>query len=138
MAIKQVAVLFRWNVQKPLRFFSLKPEPNMNHKHSLIASLLALAGLGAAHAADVGQHPALFSPRGLHTVEPSTSIVGHPASPAWRRSPANHEHPAVSKKWAKPALDTDHYLVQPPASTRWSVPARDQAMTLARRPTILR
>ncbi len=44
------------------------------------ALFLALfAAVGTAQAADVGQHPAIFSPRSLPAVDPSTFVVGHPA-----------------------------------------------------------
>lgn len=109
----------------------------MKLKQSLIGSLIALAGLAGAHAGDVGQHPAVFAPRGLPGVDPSTFIVAHPAGLAWRRGHANHAHPAVANKAAGPQVDTDHYLVQPPASTRWTVRPAAEA-TMAQRPLILR
>ena len=46
---------------------------------SLSAAIALFAAFGAAQAADVGQHPAIFSPRSLPAVDPSTFIVGHPA-----------------------------------------------------------
>lgn len=47
---------------------------------SLSAVAIALfATFGNAQAAEVGQHPAIFSPRSLPAVDPSTFIVGHPA-----------------------------------------------------------
>lgn len=46
-------------------------------KSLLLVSLLSLAG--AASAADVFQHPAVFSPRSLPSVDVNTFIVGHPA-----------------------------------------------------------
>jgi hypothetical protein len=84
-----------------------------------LALLAALALPFAAVAQDVGQHPAVFAPRALPGVDPSTFIVGHPAAPRFVTGHANFEHPAVSAHEATPALDTDRYLVQPPASTRW-------------------
>ena len=45
-----------------------------------LALTLALITLSAtAGAVDVGQHPAVFSPRSLPGIDPSTFIVGHPA-----------------------------------------------------------
>jgi hypothetical protein len=46
-------------------------------KSLLLISLLSLAG--AASAGDVFQHPAVFSPRSLPSVDVNTFIVGHPA-----------------------------------------------------------
>ncbi|CAN5869307.1 hypothetical protein BH11PSE8_BH11PSE8_10800 [soil metagenome] len=46
---------------------------------SLSIAFAVFAASGAAQAADVGQHPAIFSPRSLPAVDPSTFIVGHPA-----------------------------------------------------------
>ena len=81
--------------------------------------LAALALPFAAVAQDVGQHPAVFAPRALPGVDPSTFIVGHPAAPSFVAGHANHEHPAVTAHDAAAELDTDRYMVQPPASTRW-------------------
>ena len=84
-----------------------------------LALLAALALPFAAVAQDVGQHPAVFAPRALPGVDPSTFIVGHPAAPRFVAGHANHEHPAVTAHDAAPEFDTDRYLVQPPASARW-------------------
>jgi hypothetical protein len=47
---------------------------------ALLAALFALtAPVGAT---DVGQHPAIFSPRSLPGIDPNTFIVGHPAGGA--------------------------------------------------------
>ncbi|HSI59798.1 MAG TPA: hypothetical protein VLA16_19710 [Ideonella sp.] len=45
----------------------------------LLAALLSLAAASAASATDVGQHPAVFSPRSLPGIDASTFIPGHPA-----------------------------------------------------------
>ncbi len=91
---------------------------------SLIAlSLLSLGGTDLALAQDVGQHPAVFAPRQLPGIDPNTFIPGHPASPRNRAGHANHEHPAVAR-WAQGAAtapDSNHFLVQPPATTRWTL-----------------
>lgn len=42
-------------------------------------TMALFATVGTAQAADVGQHPAIFSPRSLPAIDPSTFIVGHPA-----------------------------------------------------------
>jgi hypothetical protein len=47
---------------------------------ALLAALFAVtAPVGAT---DVGQHPAIFSPRSLPGIDPNTFIVGHPAGGA--------------------------------------------------------
>ena len=49
---------------------------------------LALSTLSAtAGAVDVGQHPAVFSPRSLPGIDPSTFIVGHPAGGRGKAQP---------------------------------------------------
>ena len=54
----------------------------MSMRTTLFTLLLAGTALGSS-AQDVGQHPAVFSPRQHPGVDVSTSIVGHPASPRW-------------------------------------------------------
>lgn len=113
----------------------------MNFTRTLMASAIALAGMGllsAAQAQGVGQHPAVYAPRALPAVDPSTFIVRHPAGLASRSGHANHEHPAVTRKAALPLLDTGRYLVQPPATTSWSAASEGQAATLAQVPVIVR
>lgn len=44
---------------------------------ALLFALLSVAAV--AHAADVGQHPAVFSPRTLPAIDAATFIPGHPA-----------------------------------------------------------
>ncbi len=87
-------------------------------------SLASLCAFGTASAADVGQHPAVFAPRRLPAIDPSTFIVAHPAHGTPVTAPvhvhANRDHPAVEVWHRAPAIDTDSYLVQPPASTRWT------------------
>jgi len=89
---------------------------------TVLLSSLLVAGATAAQAQDVGQHPAVFAPRQLTGVNPSTFIVGHPASPTWRIGQENHEHPAVVVKheWAAPSIDPNTFIVQPPAHVRWT------------------
>ena len=60
----------------------------VNPTRSSAAATLAVAQ-------DVGQHPAVFAPRALPGVNPSTFVVGHPASPKSLSGHANYEHPAV-------------------------------------------
>ena len=113
----------------------------MNLERTLIASSIALAGLTlltGARAQEVGQHPAVFAPRALPAIDPSTFIVAHPAGLALRAGHANHEHPAVTRKALAPKLDTGRYLVQPPATTRWSEGSEAATATLAQVPVIVR
>jgi hypothetical protein len=56
-------------------------------KHTaLLAALFAVTPMVGA--TDVGQHPAIFSPRTLPGIDPNTFIVGHPAGGA----PGRAEH----------------------------------------------
>ncbi len=89
---------------------------------SIATSLALLAGVAAAHAADVGQHPAVFTPRALPSVDHNTFRVGHPAGPVARDAQANAPHPAVAQA-PYAGIDPNHFLVQPPASVRWLAPA---------------
>lgn len=100
----------------------------MNQRHTLSAVLILLAAC-AAQAQDVGQHPAVFAPRSLPGVDPSTFVVGHPASPVSRAGHANHEHPAVTAKQAssQDQVDANAFIVQPPAQTTW-VESRAEAI----------
>lgn len=100
----------------------------MNQRHTLTAVLVLLAAC-SAQAQDVGQHPAVFSPRSLPGVDPSTFVVGHPASPVSRAGHANHEHPAVTAKRAslQDQVDANAFIVQPPAHVKW-VESRTKAI----------
>ena len=90
--------------------------------HTPIAIVLsAFAAVGVARAEDIGQHPAVFAPRELPGVNPSTFIVGHPASPTVRGGHANFEHPAVLIARRQASIDPNTYLVQPPATVSWTV-----------------
>lgn len=57
----------------------------------LLIALLSAAA--SASATDVGQHPAVFSPRTLPGIDASTFIVGHPAGGA----PGQAEQPRAPK-----------------------------------------
>jgi hypothetical protein len=91
----------------------------------LLFSALAASSL-ASQAQDVGQHPAVFAPRQLPAVDPSTFVVGHPASPTWQVARENRDHPAIAVKRdeAIQAIDPNTFLVQPPARVSWIVPGR--------------
>ena len=102
---------------------------------ALIAVGAALPAIAVAE--DVGQHPAVFAPRSLPGVNPNTFVVGHPASPRNRLVHANAPHPAVLTWAAAQAagrpVDGNAFLVQPPASVRWTLaPAADSAVAASR------
>ena len=97
----------------------------------VLAVFAAAFAVDSARAEDIGQHPAVFAPRQLPGVNPSTFIVGHPASPTLRGGHANFEHPAVLIAMRHTRLDPNTYLVQPPATVSWTVmPAVDTPVAL--------
>jgi hypothetical protein len=106
--------------------------------HTLLTVALAVFAaafaVDSAQAEDIGQHPAVFAPRALPGVNPSTFIVGHPASPTVRGGHANFEHPAVlvaMRHAGRTGIDPNTYLVQPPATVSWTVnPAFDTPVAL--------
>ena len=101
----------------------------MNIHSRLLLAAIVLAATGVARAEDIGQHPALFAPRALPGVNPSTFIVGHPASPTVRGGHANFQHPAVLVAARAVQLDPNIYLVQPPAAVSWTLaPVTDIAI----------
>ena len=63
----------------------------MQHRALFLALLATSLTAGAA---DVGQHPAIFTPRSLPGIDASTFIVGHPAGGA----PGQAEPDAVQPK----------------------------------------
>lgn len=94
----------------------------MNHKFAIFASL-ALLSFGVS-AETLTQHPALPSTieSNAATLNAARFIVGHPAGGQSHGGHANHDHPAVvAARDARTAFDTNRFLVQPPASTRWTV-----------------
>jgi hypothetical protein len=71
---------------------------------ALLAALFALtAPVGAT---DVGQHPAIFSPRSLPGIDPNTFIVGHPAGGAPGK--AEQTEPKQATVTASRAKSTAH------------------------------
>ena len=56
-------------------------------------------------------------------VDPNTFLVGHPASPRWVVTHANHEHPAVviarQAAEGRTPVDPNTFIVQPPAAVTW-------------------
>jgi len=95
----------------------------MNTRNVVLASLLA-ASTFASQAQGVFQHPAVATPPRVAGVDPSTFIVGHPASPSWQVRHANAEHPAVAirREASRTAIDPNTFTVQPPAHVRWTQP----------------
>lgn len=98
-----------------------------------IVALAAAAAVSQVHAQSLGAHPALRSaaPSPAASIDPNHFIVGHPAGLVQRAGHANQAHPAdaVSRQGA-PALDANHFLVQPPSSVRWAG-AADDSVTVA-------
>jgi hypothetical protein len=96
--------------------------------------LFAILGTVAqvAFADDVGQHPAIFVSRSLPGIDASTFIVGHPAGGAVGHAPrANFDHPAVVMYRAGQVdhIDSNRFIVQPPAATVWTSPLAATVMT---------
>lgn len=83
-------------------------------------ALSATVFAGAAQAEEVGQHPAIFVARSLPGVNPSTFIVGHPASPTTRGGHAGFEHPAVVIARQAGQVDPNTFIVQPPVHVSWT------------------
>lgn len=92
----------------------------MHPRNAFLAAFLAGAGT-VAFAHDLRQHPAVITASRQPTVAPSTYIVGHPASPHWGRGHSNADHPAVlaHRSATDSRIDTNTYLVQPPAHAEW-------------------
>lgn len=84
------------------------------HRSAAVCSVL-LASLALPAAAQAAE------PRS--GIDPNTFIVGHPASPTWKRVRANGEHPAVLVAGRSKAaqVDPNRFIVQPPAHAEWTV-----------------
>ena len=99
---------------------------------ALVALAATLCAVTATEAQALGQHPALQVNRAAPTIDPSTFIVAHPAQVTLRGGHAGYEHPALS---ARPAhtggIDTNTFLVQPPATTTWTHDAAAPAVLAA-------
>lgn len=82
-------------------------------------TLVTLTALALTFAA-----PAIAAetPAAVSRIDPNTFIVGHPASPRWKRQHSNGAHPAVqvAARPAPQAPDSNGFLVLPPASVRWT------------------
>lgn len=103
-------------------------------KPALLLALVPLAAAAGAQAHELGQHPGVLAARSVRGIDPSTFIVGHPAGGRAGRpeavqtapaAPALGQHPAVlvARQAAQPRIDANAFLVQPPASVRWTLPA---------------
>lgn len=91
-----------------------------------LAALLSSLSL-AAVAGPLQPHPAVLVAAKAQTIDPSTFRVGHPASPTWQAASskpvhANGEHPAVlaARQAQHPHIDSNTFIVQPPASVVWA------------------
>ena len=93
----------------------------MNTRTAAIAILLAASSF-ASLAEGVFQHPAVSTPPQVAGVDPSTFLVGHPASPTWQVRHANAEHPAIAMRaeTTRSAIDPNTFIVQPPAHAEWT------------------
>jgi hypothetical protein len=106
----------------------------MRARPALLASLLA-ATTFASLAQGVFQHPAVPTARRIPGVDPSTFLVGHPASPTWQLRHANHDHPAIAMRRQASRLDPNTFIVQPPAQVEWTNPgAADAEAAVAEAP----
>ncbi len=91
-----------------------------------------------AQAAGPFSHPAVASHgapdiAAVQARDASPALVGHPASPRWSLVHANHDHPAVQARRAAPAgIDSNTFLVQPPATASWVAAPANTAPQLAR------
>jgi hypothetical protein len=76
---------------------------------TLLAALFAVTA--AAGATDVGQHPAIFSPRSLPGIDSNTFIVGHPAGGGPGKSAQTElTHKTVTASRVGPAREKDNKL----------------------------
>jgi hypothetical protein len=101
-----------------------------------VVALAASAAASQAQAQVIAGHPALRgAPQVAATsIDPNRFIVGHPAGGQQRAGHANYAHPAVTiSAQGTPALDTNHFLVQPPSPVRWAdAPAEGMSVAALR------
>ena len=105
----------------------------MRTRTAILATLLSVTTF-AGLAQGVGQHAALPAADRSTGSDPSTFLVGHPASPTWPLRHANHDHPAIAMRREANRLDPNTFIVQPPAHVEWTNPAAagtDAAMAAA-------
>ena len=95
----------------------------MRTRTAVLASVLA-ATTFASLAQGVFQHPAVSTPPQVAGVDPSTFLVGHPASPTWQLRHSNADHPAISirREASRRLIDPNTFIVQPPAHAQWTYP----------------
>jgi len=95
----------------------------MRTRTAVLAFLLAATSF-ASLAQGVFQHPAVSTPPQVAGVDPSTFIVGHPASPTWQLRHANADHPAIAmrREATRRLIDPNTFIVQPPAHAEWTHP----------------
>ena len=95
----------------------------MRTRTAVLASLLAATSF-ASLAQGVFQHPAVFTLPRAAGVDPSTFLVGHPASPRWQVRHANADHPAIAmrREATRRSIDANTFIVQPPAHVEWTLP----------------
>lgn len=93
----------------------------MRTRTAVLASLLAATSF-ASLAQGVFQHPAVSTPPQVAGVDPSTFLVGHPASPTWQVRHANADHPAIAmrREATRRSIDPNTFIVQPPAHAEWT------------------
>jgi hypothetical protein len=95
----------------------------MRTRTAVLASLLAATSF-ASLAQGVFLHSAVSTPPQVAGVDPSTFLVGHPASPTWQVRHANADHPAIAmrREANRRLIDPNTFIVQPPAHAQWTHP----------------
>lgn len=87
----------------------------------LLSFVLLVAASLPVFAEPLQPHPAVVVAGQARTIDASTFIVGHPASPRWTAAPsANGAHPAVLVARQARTIDGNTFLVQPPAHVTWT------------------
>lgn len=113
------------------------PSPTALSTSSRLAATvagLAVAGFGLMSAAAHAQTVIPTLAMSVGGLDSNHFIVGHPASPSWKRPRANAQHPAVQlqARTSPDTIDSNAFRVQPPASVLWTV--RPPVVLLARVP----
>ena len=93
----------------------------MRTRTALLATLIAAPAF-ATLAQGVGHEARVPTPHQSAGVDPSTFLVGHPASPTWQLRHANPDHPAIAMRREASRLDPNTFIVQPPAHVEWTNP----------------
>ena len=97
----------------------------MSKRNILSGVVLSSFMMASAHSQSVFQHPAMLQNASVFNVDASKIVTHHPAGGYnGEAQHANHEHPAVVAAREAQAhtapLDSNTYLVLPPASTVWT------------------